>query len=102
MSFSPLEQFQVYPLFFFKLCRFDFSFTNSSLILLLGISSFLLFLRMLLSSKQQIYFVPKHWQVLIETIYYFLLSMVVSNIGEEGQKFFPFIFSIFFSLLFAI
>lgn len=99
MIYSPLEQFQVYPLFFFKFCSFDVSFTNSSLILLIGIFSLLLCLRMILSSNQQIYFVPKHWQVLIESIYSFLLSMVVNNIGEEGQKFFPFIFSIFFFLI---
>ena len=95
MFYSPLEQFQIYPLIFLKWGSFDISFTNSSFIIAGGLFSFLICLDMILSSKKQIYFIPKHWQIFIETIYLALLSMVVDNIGIKGQKFFPFIFTLF-------
>jgi len=96
MFFSPLEQFQIYPLMSFKLGVFDLSFTNGFLIILISLFSFLIFLEIISSTNRQIYFFPKNWQIFIETIYLSLSTVIVDNIGEKGQKFFPFVFSISF------
>jgi len=95
MFFSPLEQFQIYPLISLQLGILDFSFTNSSFIIGFGIFSCLFCLDIILFSNKQIYIVPKSWQLLIESLYLALVSMLIDNIGEKGQKFFPFIFTLF-------
>nr|YP_003434240.1 ATP synthase F0 subunit 6 [Chattonella marina]BAI70587.1 ATP synthase F0 subunit 6 [Chattonella marina] len=95
MIYSPLEQFQIYPLISIQLGNFDFSFTNGALIISIGLISFLIGLEMLMSQQNQIYFIPKTWQLLIETLYETVSAMVVDNVGEKGQKYFPFIFTLF-------
>ena len=96
MFFSPLEQFQIYPLINFQLGFIDLSFTNSSFIISFSIFFLLFCFDFILFSKKLI---PKSWQLLFETIYLALVSMVIDNIGEKSQKFFPFIFSLFFFIL---
>mmetsp|Transcript_22920 Transcript_22920/g.29930 ORF Transcript_22920/g.29930 Transcript_22920/m.29930 type:complete len:254 (+) Transcript_22920:12-773(+) len=97
--YSPLEQFQIYPLISIQLGNFDISFTNASLIISIGLISFLVCLDMLLTSNKQVYFIPKNWQLLIETIYETVSGMLVDNVGEKGQKYFPFIFTLFVFIL---
>jgi len=96
MLFSPLEQFQIYPLINFQLGFIDLSFTNSSFIIGFSIFCFLFCFDLILFSKKLI---PKSWQLLFETIYLALVSMIIDNIGEKSQKFFPFIFTLFFFIL---
>nr|YP_005090318.1 ATP synthase F0 subunit 6 [Heterosigma akashiwo]ACS27137.1 ATP synthase F0 subunit 6 [Heterosigma akashiwo]ACS27176.1 ATP synthase F0 subunit 6 [Heterosigma akashiwo]AOR08495.1 ATP synthase F0 subunit 6 [Heterosigma akashiwo]AOT84804.1 ATP synthase F0 subunit 6 [Heterosigma akashiwo]AOT84846.1 ATP synthase F0 subunit 6 [Heterosigma akashiwo] len=93
--FSPLEQFQIYPLISIQLGNFDFSFTNAALMISIGLIGFLLCLEMIMSSTGQFYFVPKHWQLVVENIYETVADTLVSNVGEQGQKYFPFIFTLF-------
>lgn len=95
MFFSPLEQFQIYPLISFQIGTLDLSFTNSSFIIGIGLFCFLLYLDIILSSNKQIYLIPKSWQLLIETLYVALVSMLIDNVGKKGQNFFPFIFTLF-------
>lgn len=95
MFYSPLEQFHVYPLIFYWNNVIDLSFTNMALFNIIIVFSFLICLEMILSAKNQIYFFPNNWQIILETIYLLILDMVRDNIGEKGQKFFPFVFTIF-------
>ncbi len=44
--------------------------------------------------------VPNRWQSLAEVIYGFVRSMVTDVMGEEGKRFFPYIFTLFIFLLF--
>jgi ATP synthase subunit 6 len=99
MFYSPLEQFQIYPLFFLTWKNFDISFTNSFIIIVIGFLSLLILFRMILSSKNQIYFFPKNWQIIIEIIYSAVLKIVIDNIGKKNQNFFPFIFVLFLFLI---
>jgi len=62
---------------------------------MIGLLGFLICLEMIFSSNKQIFFFPRYWQFLIENIYTTLLSMLIDNVGEKGQKFFPFIFVLF-------
>ena len=98
---SPLEQFQVLPIFSFYLGFFDFSITNETIILLLILFfSSVLFLSLLKENDNSYYIVPNRWQSLIEIIYKLILSLVNDNIKDKkNQFFFPLVFSIFFLLL---
>lgn len=87
--FSPLEQFEVIPLFFFKSI---FVFTNSSffLFVVVFISTFIFFVTNFDNS-----IVPNKWQVVSEMIYEFIQKMVTDSVGTSGSKFFPFLFVTF-------
>jgi ATP synthase subunit 6 len=98
---SPLEQFEILPLISFYFGGLDFSITNETIILFL-IFSILIILRssMVNQSDSTFYIVPHRWQIILETIYKTVLSMVVDNIGEKrGQYFFPLVFAVFFYVL---
>jgi|TARA_B110000902_G_scaffold231968_1_gene274634 F-type H+-transporting ATPase subunit a len=45
--------------------------------------------------------VPSRWQFLFEVLYETVLGMLVDNVGNRGQKYFPFIFSVFLFVLIA-
>lgn len=96
MFYSPLEQFQIIPILSLHLGKLDFSITNSALISLLIISVFVTFLYMLMDRKNfSLFLVPNRWQSIMETLYKVLVSMVTDNVGPKGEKFFPFIFTLF-------
>jgi ATP synthase subunit 6 len=96
MFYSPLEQFQIIPILSLHLGKLDFSITNSALISLLTISVFVTFLYMLMDRKNfSLFLVPNRWQSIMETLYKVLVSMVTDNVGPKGEKFFPFIFTLF-------
>jgi len=96
-SLSPLEQFEILPLFSICLGVLDFSITNETVILV--IIFFLLSVLLDSSAKQSDstpFLVPHRWQVILETIYKMILSLAVDNIDlKRGQLFFPLVFSIF-------
>jgi len=96
--FSPLEQFEILPLFVLKFSFFDISITNQTVILFLTIF-FLVTLSFSFFKPKDgtLYLIPTRWQSVIEIIYTAILAMVVDNIGGKlAQKLFPLIFSIFF------
>lgn len=99
--FSPLEQFEILPIFPFYLGVLDFSITNETIILLLVFSIVYIFkLSIINQANLTLFVVPNRWQVIFEAIYKTVLSMVVDNIGIiKGQSFFPLVFSIFFYIL---
>ncbi len=97
---SPLEQFQIIPLFVLKFWNFDISITNATVILFLVFFLFLSFFLALLKKDNTLFIIPTKGQALIELIYKLILSLVVDNIKDKrGQKFFPFVFSIFLFIL---
>ena len=74
---------------------FDISFTNSALWMVLTL--LLIGLFMYGGMKRQL--VPGRWQVAAEGFSGFIHSMVDVNIGPEGRKFVPYIFSLFMFIL---
>ncbi len=99
MNYSPLEQFEILliqPLSFFNL--FDISFTNSSLYIILAITTAIIFINLGLYRATVI---PSQFQLLIEMFYNFLLEIVKQQIGYKGLKYFPIIFTTFFFILFC-
>jgi F-type H+-transporting ATPase subunit a len=101
---SPLEQFSILPLIPMKIGNLYFSFTNSSLFMLLTLSLVLLFVHFV-TKKGGGNLVPNAWQSLVELIYDFVLNLVNEQIGglsgNVKQKFFPCILVTFTFLLFC-
>jgi ATP synthase subunit 6 len=94
MLLTPLEQFQIISLVPITLFGFDFSFTNLFLISLLV----LIFLNGLIffsSKDNSFFFIPHTWQTLVEILNETISSLLYDNLNEEGEKFFPFIGTIF-------
>ncbi len=96
---NPMEQFQVEPVFghHIVLGGYDVSFTNSALFMV--VVFVLLALFMAGGLKRQL--IPGRWQVAAESAVSFIDDMMRVNIGPEGKKFAPYIFSIFMFILFA-
>lgn len=76
----------------------NFSFTNSSLFMVLTVAAITTFV-LLASSKRSL--VPSRLQLSGELLYEFVANMLRSSAGKEGMKFFPFVFSLFTFVLFA-
>ena len=56
---------------------------------------------LLLSSIKNKSLIPSRFQSISEIFYEFIANMVSDNIGDEGRKFFPLIFTLFTFLLFG-
>ena len=94
---DPMHQFMVEPLFGLRLGGFDLSFTNSALWMVLTLVVIWIF--MMGGMKRAL--VPGRWQVAVEGITGFISGMMNTNIGPEGRKFTPYVFSIFMFILVA-
>jgi F-type H+-transporting ATPase subunit a len=95
---NPLGQFVIKPLLSLKFGGLDLSYTNSALFMTLALvlaSSFLL-----LATRRSA-LVPGRWQSLAEISYEFVANMIRDNVGQEGRKYFPFIFTLFMFVLFG-
>jgi len=98
-AINPIEQFNVSPLFSsHHLGATDISFTNASLLMfiILGLVSMLMIYG---TSKRSL--VPGRLQAAAEMSYEFVADTVRGTAGQEGMRFFPFVFSLFMFVLFA-
>jgi F-type H+-transporting ATPase subunit a len=92
---DPLHQFVIKPIFSIDAAGFDLSFTNSSLSILLAILvMFAVFSIWTKTGK----LIPSRMQALGELSYIFIADMIRDNVGSQGIKYFPFVFSIFLSV----
>ena len=94
---DPMHQFTVEPLVPLHIRGYDISFTNSSLWLFIALALIMIFFA--LGSKREL--VPGRWQMAAEGVTGFVDNMVKVNIGPEGKKFMPYIFSLFVFILTA-
>ena len=99
MFFSPLEQFTIISIIPMHIGNFYFSFTNSSLFMLLSTGIFLTLFSLVTVKGGTL--VPTPWQSFVEMIYEFVVSLVSEQVGPKGKKYFPVIFTIFTFLLFS-
>lgn len=93
---SPLAQFEIKKIFDLNIAGVDVSFTNSSLYMVLATLCIILFLHYATRKKS---LVPGRLQVIAESIYNFIIDMVRTSVGTEGNKFFPLVFSLFMFIL---
>jgi F-type H+-transporting ATPase subunit a len=94
---DPMHQFTVEPLVPLNVGGYDISFTNSSLWLLIALVVIYGFMAM--GMQRQL--VPNRWQAAVEGLTGFIDDMVNVNIGPQGKKFVPYIFSLFVFILTA-
>jgi ATP synthase subunit 6 len=99
MLLSPLEQFQILPLFHIRFGLIDISFTNASLIITVGLILTIFLMHLLMKTEQSSYIVPNRYQFFFEAFYEMITEMLESNIGSRGQKYFPFVFVLFTFIL---
>jgi F-type H+-transporting ATPase subunit a len=93
---SPLEQFEINPLMHFKTGNVDLAFTNSSLAMVISVSVIILFLTLTVKTRS---IVPTRMQLISEMSYNFIAQLLNDTIGDQGRKYFPFVFAIFMFVL---
>ncbi len=94
---DPMHQFQIDALGGSALDGSPFAFTNSALWMLIVLGAILWF--MWGGMKREL--VPGRWQAAVEMLTGFVSGMAVGNIGPEGKKYVPWIFTIFVFILFS-
>ena len=92
---DPMHQFQIAPIA--GELGSPFAFTNSALWMLIVLA--LVWLFMMGGLKRQL--VPTRWQVAVEGVTGFITSMLETNVGPEGRKYVPWVFTVFMFILFA-
>ena len=96
MAMNPMAQFAVKPLVPLHIGHYDVSFTNQSLWMFIVVGAASLFLYIAATSRS---LVPTRTQSIAELSYEFVADMIRSAAGEDGLKFFPFVFTIFMLVL---
>lgn len=95
-----MHQFTIEPLFGsanWEIAGFNIAFTNSAMWML--ITTVILGIFVWGGMKREL--VPGRWQMAVETFTGFVDNMLEANIGKEGRKYVPYIFSLFMFILFA-
>ena len=95
---NPMEQFVVKPIVPLEVGGIDISFTNSALFMMLAVVVSTLLFALCLRKRT---LVPSIAQSVPETIYEFIASLLRENVGVEGLKYFPFIFTVFLFVAFG-
>jgi len=90
-----MHQFQIEPIAGSFEGANPFVFTNSALWMLLVLGAIWLF--MLGGMKRAL--VPGRWQLMVEVITGFVDSMLLTNVGPEGRKYAPWVFTLFMFIL---
>jgi F-type H+-transporting ATPase subunit a len=96
MATSPLEQFAIKPIYPLEIAGYDVSFTQSSAWMLAAVVCGTLLLVMGMRKRA---IVPGRFQNIAEMLYEFVYNMVDENVGREGRKYFPFVFTLFMIVL---
>jgi len=96
-TIDPMHQFQIDSLFGSPLDGSPFAFTNSALWMLIVLGTIYVF--MLGGMKREL--VPGRWQVAVEGVTGFVTSMLSTNVGPEGKRYVPWVFTIFMFILVA-
>ena len=95
---DPLHQFAISPLFNINVGGLDLSFTNSALAVVVTV---LLICSFFVAGLKKTTLVPNRLQAMVEISYNLIAGLIHENVGTAGIKYFPFVFSIFFFVLFG-
>jgi F-type H+-transporting ATPase subunit a len=91
-----MSQFEIKRIVPIELFGYDVSFTNASLFMVIAVVLISGFLILAMSRRA---LVPGRVQSIAELSYEYIANMVRENLGEEGMKFFPWVFTIFIFIL---
>jgi len=95
---NPLEQFEIRRLIPLHIGQVDISFTNSALFMIVAV---VLATALLVLGTRRAQLVPGRLQSVAELSYEFIANMIEENVGTEGMRYFPFIFTLFMFVLFG-
>jgi len=95
---NPLHQFEIQKLVDIALGGFDISFTNSSFAMIMAFACVCI---LFFFGTRGGGFVPNRLQAASEMAYQLVGAMLSENVGPEGRRYFPFVFSVFFFVLFG-
>jgi F-type H+-transporting ATPase subunit a len=98
LAYDPIHQFRIEPIVPIHIGGYDFSFTNSSLFMVLTVLGAGAFLLLASQSKKV---VPGRWQSAAELTYEFVEKTLRDSAGSAGMRFFPFVFTLFMFILVA-
>jgi len=98
LGIDPMHQFEIVTYVPFQIGGIDASFTNSALWMVISAGLITAFTVLTMSGRAM---VPGRWQSLAELSYEFIANMVRDNVGTAGQRYFPFIFTLFMFVLFC-
>lgn len=93
---SPLEQFSIERLIPLHVGGVDLSYTNSALLMTIAV---VLITTLMVLGMRNASLVPSRVQSMTELLYGFIADMVEENVGEEGRRYFPFLFTLFMFIL---
>ena len=101
MNLNPMEQFAVKPIFgmdkpLLSIAGHPIYFTNQALLMVIVAVASALFLTLAVKPNR---LVPTRGQSMAEMSYEFVANMIHSATGEDGLKFFPFVFTLFIFVL---
>ncbi len=95
---NPMHQFEIERLIKLDIFGLDASFTNSSLFMVIALAG-IVFLT--IGGMRGRALVPTRMQSVAELSYEFVANMVRDNVGSAGQRYFPFVFTLFMFVLFC-
>jgi len=99
VNLNPMEQFAIKPLVeapLFQIGGHPIYFTNQALLMGIVVIASSLFLTLAVKPNR---LVPTRGQSMAEMSYEFVANMIHSATGEDGLKFFPFVFTLFIFVL---
>jgi F-type H+-transporting ATPase subunit a len=95
---SPLEVFTIHELFSVEIAGTTIPVTNSALFMLIAVVLITLFM---VAATARRALVPGRFQSMAELSYEFIANMLRENVGKEGRKYLPFMFTLFMFILFG-
>lgn len=98
MAAGPLDQFLIKKIVPIQAFGIDISFTNSSLFMMMT-TGIILYIQWSATRGGRV--IPTRLQSFFEVSYDFVAAMVRENTGQDGARYFPFIFSLFLFILFG-
>jgi F-type H+-transporting ATPase subunit a len=99
MAADPIHQFEINKIFTIgKVGLQEIAFTNSAIFMLIAVAGIALVMIGMTRSRA---LVPGRLQSLAEISYEFVADTLKNTAGQEGMKFFPFVFTIFMFVLFV-
>ena len=95
---DPLHQFEIWSILDIQVAGLNLSFTNSSLWMVIAAA---VAFGVMWVGLRNASLVPGRMQNVAEMLYGIVANMVRDNVGDEGKKYFPIVFTLFMFLLFG-